>query len=369
MRTFAICAVTLAVAGVLGSSLVACSDGSNGLMGLAAGAAGSPSAGASTTNGGSPATPGAGSGNVSSMAGTDTTPTGGTGNGTGGTADPGGGGMPQAGGAPPAGGTGDTVGGAGGTAAGGTAAGGAAAGGSGGGGVVSGPFKILIVSTALEFAHDSIPDCQQMISDLGKTDPNNPWTTKVETDDLADFTDAGLKDYGMVFFCSPTGRVFSGNSKVANKAGAMTAFQNFIEKDGKAFGGIHSASDFEKTNGFPWFTNTLMGAYFQSHGGPSDPGTVVSDTTNKSHPILAGLAATYSTSDEWYVMNRDPSTQPGFKIVQRLAVDSRPLTWVKEVGAGRMFNTVRGHNKSVYKEEPFRTVVKNGILWTTKRVN
>jgi type 1 glutamine amidotransferase len=34
-----------------------------------------------------------------------------------------------------------------------------------------------------------------------------------------------------------------------------------------------------------------------------------------------------------------------------------------------MFYTARGHEPSVFSEAPFRTVVKNGILWTTKRIN
>jgi len=241
------------------------------------------------------------------------------------------------------------------------------AGGSGGGGAVSGPFKVLIISTALEFAHDSIPDCQQMVSDLGKADAANPWTTKIEGDDLADFTATGLADYGLIFSCSPTGRVFSGNPKVKDPKGAMTAFQTFIETDGKAFAGVHSASDFEKTNGFPWFTNTLMGAYFDTHDNDGTSGSVVSDMTNKDHPVLAGLSATLSSQDEWYKMNRDPGSQPGFKILQRLAADQRPLTWVKDVGKGRMFYTVRGHNKARFKEEPFRNVVKNGIYWVMRR--
>jgi len=243
----------------------------------------------------------------------------------------------------------------------------ASAGGSGGGSSTSGPFKVLIISTTLEFAHDSIPDCQQMVSDFGKADPANPWTTKIETDDLVDFTAAGLADYGLIFSCSPTGRVFSGNPKVKDPKGAMTAFQTFIETDGKAFAGVHSASDFEKTNGFPWFTNTLMGAYFDTHDNDGTSGSVVSDMTNKDHPVLAGLSATLSSQDEWYKMNRDPGSQPGFKILQRLAADQRPLTWVKDVGKGRMFYTVRGHNKARFKEEPFRNVVKNGIYWVMRR--
>lgn len=235
-----------------------------------------------------------------------------------------------------------------------------------GGSAPTGPFKALIISTALEYAHDSIGECQQMVRDLGAAETTHGWTAEVERDNLPHFTPGGLNDYALIFSCSPTGRVFSGNPQVQDKPAAMKAFQDFIEVEGKAFAGVHSASDFEKTNGFPWFTNVLMGAYFTSH--ETTAGSVVADTQNVAHPVLAGLSGNYSTKDEWYKMNRDPGSQPGFKILQRLAADSRPLTWVKDVGAGRMFYTVRGHAKEVYAEAPFRAVVKNGILWATKRV-
>jgi type 1 glutamine amidotransferase len=292
--------------------------------------------------GGSGATPTAGNGS-SPIAGSGSDPTGGTGVG---------GSTTEIGGAAPVAGS---------STGGGESMGGA------GGSMASGPFKVLIISTALEYPHDSIPDCQKMVRDLGAADTTHGWTADVETDDLPHFAPGGLNDYALIFSCSPTGRVFSGNPAVKDKPAAMKAFQDFIETDGKAFAGVHSASDFEKTNGFPWFTNVLMGAYFDSHN--TTAGSVVSDAQNMAHPVLAGLSNSYATNDEWYKMNRDPGSQPGFKVLQRLASDSRPLTWVKDVGAGRMFYTVRGHAKSVFSEAPFRAVVKNGILWTTKRVN
>ena len=33
----------------------------------------------------------------------------------------------------------------------------------------SGPFKILVLTTALDYRHDSIPDCHIMLKDLGQT--------------------------------------------------------------------------------------------------------------------------------------------------------------------------------------------------------
>ncbi|HVR01895.1 MAG TPA: hypothetical protein VMT47_07180, partial [Polyangia bacterium] len=52
-----------------------------------------------------------------------------------------------------------------GTAGAGGMAGGAAAGMTGS--LRSGPFKILVLSTTLEFRHDSIPNGLQMLTDLG----------------------------------------------------------------------------------------------------------------------------------------------------------------------------------------------------------
>jgi type 1 glutamine amidotransferase len=224
------------------------------------------------------------------------------------------------------------------------------------------------LSTVLDFRHDSIPECQKMVADLGKLDPNNQWTTQIETDDLVDFTDAGLKPFGMLFWCSPTGTVFSNNPKVKDKAVAMKALQTYVEGGG-AWGGVHSATDFEKSNGFPWFTNTLTGAYFVDHDPDGTAGTVQVQSTFTSHPVMKGLSSAYSTQDEWYKMNRDVSAQPGFQILARLAKDNRPLVWVKEIMNGRMFYTVRGHNKTVFAEKEYRTLVQNGIMWATRRVN
>jgi len=372
MRTYTIGAVTLTVAAALATLLGACNDGSGNIPGTA----GSANAGA-----GAPAGPAGGSGNVagaasgplggsSSMAGAGDQPIGGAPPATGGTGD--------SGGAPPV-----VTGGSGGASGGAPGGAGAANGGAAGSGTVSGPFKILILSTTLEFHHDSIPDCQYMLglesakAEVLKRWPqatpiSTAWTSDLATDDLAQFTDATLKNYAMVFSCSPTGTVFSNNPKVKDKAAAMAALQHYIEGGG-AWGGVHSATDFEKTNGFPWFINTLAGAYFVDHSADGTSGTVQTESANATSPVLAGLKTTYPTQDEWYKMNRDVSAQPGFTILQRLAADNRPLTWTKEVAnpaggmGGRMFYTVRGHNQSVFKETEFRKLVLQGIQWATRR--
>jgi type 1 glutamine amidotransferase len=377
MRTFTFFTATLGLAALLG----ACSDGS----GLVPGAGGTGDTSNTTNAVGGQST--AGSGTVIPNAGTSNTTagtaatTGGTGTTTAGTSS---GGSDSTAGTS-SGGTGTTTG--------GTDSGG----GTGGTPPVdpySGPFKILVLSTTLDFHHDSIPICDLMVgvesvraaveADRGKQQPNlgalpdtmpvgtkpgSSWTADLATDDLAQFTDEGLKPYAMVFSCNPTGTVFSNNPKVKDKAVAMAALQKFVENGG-AWGGVHSATDFEKTNGYPWFINTLVGAYFDHHDNDGTSGTVQIQNMFTTHPVMKDMPATWSTSDEWYYMNRDVSAQPGFQILERLASDNRPVTWVKEFGMGRMFYTIRGHNKNVYDKEPdFRKLVRNGILWATHRLN
>lgn len=264
----------------------------------------------------------------------------------------------------------------------GTAGGGASGtdpGGSGGRDAYAGPFKILILTTALEYRHDSIPDCLRMLADLGQysdnqmpagTKPGSQFTTLIENDDLADFTTSGLKDYGMLFFCAPQGNVFSDNPQVQNKAGAMSALQEYVEGGG-AWGGVHSATDFETKGGFPWYTNTLVGAYAQSwDADPATPGTIQVEADYADHPIMRKVPPTWSVPDEWFKMNRDVGARPGFQIVSRLTRDDRPVVWIKDFGtnAGRMFYTIRGHLPAVYDEPEFRQLVLNGILWATHRL-
>lgn len=241
----------------------------------------------------------------------------------------------------------------------------------------TGEFKILVLSKALDFAHESISACQAMLKELGATPdanmpagtkPGSQFSTTIANADLSDFSDDKLKNYAMLFWCNPTGPVFSSGG--SNGKIGMAAIQKFVEGGG-AWGGVHSAADFERSNGFPWFTDTLLGGFFDRHDMDGTEGTVQVDAAFASHPVLRGVPATWSTQDEWYYMNRDIASLPGFKVLSRLTTDDRPVVWVKEFGtdrAGRMFYTIRGHASSVFKEPDFRTLVLNGILWSTHRL-
>jgi type 1 glutamine amidotransferase len=247
----------------------------------------------------------------------------------------------------------------------------------------SGPFKVLVLSKALEYVHASIPDCQQMLRELGATTdanlppgskPGSQFTIDIANLDLSDFTDAKLAGYGAVFSCNPQGTVFSTGG--ANGKIGMAAIQKWVEGGG-ALDGVHSASDFEKTNGWPWLTNDLMGGYFALHDDCCPPGIMQVQAPFADHPVVRGIPATWNCAEEWYVMNRDIEQQPGFKVLMKATAqgsanhpEPRPSVWTKEFGTnGRMFYTIRGHDTSAYKEPIFRKLIHQGVLWSTHRMN
>jgi uncharacterized protein len=350
---------------------LACDDGSSRYRAKVADAAAGvapPGSGGSTpsptpTTGGTTGEPGSGGTGGSIGA------TGGTPGGTGGRG--GSGGTPGAGGAPPAGG----------------------AGGAGGrmmtpdaavtppqqdaAAPATGGFRMLVLSKALEYRHDSIPVCQQMLRDLGNTPdanlpqgatPGSQWTVTIAKEDLSEFTDEGLKPYTIILWCNPTGTVFTSGG--VNGATGKAAIEKYLTTGG-AWGGVHSATDFENTQGWPWFQDQVNGGNFASHDGDGTPGSVVwqPGPVAMNHPVIRGINSPWNCGDEWYRLNRNPETLPGFVILGKLGTDQRPAVWVREIpGGGRSFYTIRGHNPTVYAEPNFRRLIHQGVLWAVRRI-
>jgi type 1 glutamine amidotransferase len=310
----------------------------------------------------------------------------------------------------------------------------------------SGPFNVLVLSLTKGYHHDSIPAIHQMLRDLGPcvdsascaragdeaiagAKPNSAFTIKIAgagpecandpteampgcdgnaclpgsilpgstasgcavdpakiTTILSEFSEANLRNYQMIFFANPTGDDFS-SSGPAGLAG-MIAVQKFIEAGG-AFVGLHSAGDFEQSNGFPFYTSTMIGTTFSFlRNNDNTPGDVVVPQAFVNHPVVRGLPAPWSTIDEWYVMKQDVSTLPGFQVLAKLSAvttasstdppaNGRPVVWVKEFPpldpagtlTGRVFYTIRGHNILRYQEATMRKLVHQAILWTAHRLN
>jgi len=379
MRCSPICAASIALV----ASVVGCSDGSVGGAPTGASGSGNSTAGTSSTGG---STPGA-SGTGPSTAGTGVVTDGGSS--SPGTAGSGSGGA--SGSAAMTAGTGGmmttTTAGAAGTSSGG---GGSGAGGTGGGGLKTGPFKILVLSTTLEFHHDSIATCDTMLNDLGKaTAPERATITGLAADTtwtvdhmgtdpkaanyFSEMTAENLAKYDILYSNNPTGPVFTQAPDGANK---KMVFQTWFDGGG-SWAGQHSATDFENNSRWTWWDDHVAGGWFVDHDGPTTPGTISWQSQYADHPIVKGLTSPWNTSDEWYIMNRDIESVPGFKILGKVTVSTsskpngaqpRPAVWITDTGKGRGFYTIRGHDISRYAEPEFRQLMLRGLLWDAHRL-
>jgi len=287
---------------------------------------------------------------------------------------------------------GSAVAGRGGTSAAGTTGAGGSAGTGGSTGTLrTGPFKILMLTSTLEFKHDSIPTCLTMLQDLGKAtaperakiaglaadttwtiDQISPDTTKSTY--FSEVSADNLKNYEMFYSNNPTGPVFTNAPSGAQKKQIFVDYWN----NGGGWAGQHSASDFENNNKWTWFQDNIDGGWFVDHDNPLTPGTVNTQTDQVNHPIMKGLPTPWSTSDEWYIMNRNIEAVPGFKILAKVTVTNsskgttpRPAVWVTEnanAKGGRAFYTIKGHSQSNYSESQFRDLMLRGILWSVHRL-
>ena len=385
--------LSTAMIGTVALLSVHCTDGSVGVPVAGSGGATGAGTGGAVASGGANGSGGSGSGSggASASGGSTGVSGGATGNsggatGSGGSGTATGGSGTASGGATGTGGAGTASGGA-------TGTGGAGTGGAAGGstGLRAGPFKILVMSTSLEFGHDSIPTCFKMLQDLGKaTAPerakitglgaDTTWTvdqmgsTPSAANYFSEVTADNLKNYEMFYSNNPTGPVFTRAPEAAQK---KMIFQDWWTNGG-AWAGQHSASDFEKTNGgsWNWWHDNIDGAYFVDHDNPNTNGTITWQPEYVNHPIVKGLPSPYSSGEEWYLMNRNVEAVTGFKVLGKVQVTNsskgttpRPAVWINEnPKGGRAFYTVKGHSQSTYSEAAFRDMMLRGILWAVHRL-
>ena len=395
--------LTTAIVSMLALALVQCKDG--GYVGPGAGGttgAGNESGGGTTGSAGTGVATGmAGTGDTAGTTGTaGSTPVGsaGTTGMAGSTGDAGTTGTAGTTGNAGTTGVAGTTGAAGTTAAGGRggtgttgSAGTTGAGGTMATGLRSGPFKIIMLTSTLEFKHDSIPTCLTMLQALGQANAperskipglaaDSTWTVDQISPDttkstyFSEVSADNLKNYELFYSNNPTGPVFTNAPSGAQKKQIFVDYWN----NGGSWAGQHSATDFENNNRWTWFNDNIDGGWFTDHDPPLTNGTVNWQPSEVNHPILKGLPTPWSTPEEWYVMNRNIEAVPGFKILAKVTVTNsskgttpRPAVWVTEnanAKGGRSFYTVKGHSQSAYTEPQFRELMLRGILWAVHRL-
>ena len=203
------------------------------------------------------------------------------------------------------------------------------------------PKKLLVVTVTKGFLHSSIPTAEKVLADVGKTSGAFTVDYARNEQEIAEkMTPDALKQYDGAIFANTTGDL------------PLPDKQAFIDwvKSGKAFVGMHSASD--TFHGFRPYIE-MLGGEFQKHHSQV---RVACQNHDLKHPATRHLGATFTVFDEIYLQKNFHRDQ----VHVLLALDAHPndktpgfypISWCKEFGNGRVFYTSLGHREDIWDAE------------------
>jgi uncharacterized protein len=180
----------------------------------------------------------------------------------------------------------------------------------------------------------------------------------VHTEDVSWISADRLRDFDAVWFFTSGELPLTAQQKLD-----LLAFV----RDGKGFGGSHSATDTLYT--WPEY-GELIGGIFESHPWVQEATVDVEDPEN---PIVAHVAPSFRAEEEFYqfrALSRDT-------VRVLLTLDTRglnpnppdvPLAWVRPYGKGRVFYSAFGHFPISFRSPPLRTMLRQALLWLTGEI-
>jgi type 1 glutamine amidotransferase len=202
--------------------------------------------------------------------------------------------------------------------------------------------KVLIYGVTTGFRHDSITAAAMAITTAaeakGLTTELVGCTDATNKPDATKFTAEALAGYGAVILLAMSGEPFG--------YPATTEIQNLIDyvQGGGALIGIEDADHcYDGTFGHPATPSyvNLIGNDFSGHPGGVAPATCTTVGTQES---VALLPATFATDDEIYAETMfRADNQVVLTCVSSADGTKRPISYVREEGAGRVFYTALGH--------------------------
>ena len=247
------------------------------------------------------------------------------------------------------------------------------------------PKRALVVTTTMGFRHSSIPTAERVLATIATnsgvfsvefarvepTDPEfkgadgKPDSSKVKAAIARVLEEkmnvAALKNYDLIIFANTTGGRSAGDLPLPDKQ----AFLDWI-KSGKAFVGMHSATDTFRGHQPVDSYVEMIGGEFKSH--PPGLYDVVCNIEDPKHPACADFQKPYEVKDEIYMLNafhRD-------RVHMLLSLDKHPrdrsegyfpIAWCKEYGKGKVFYTSLGHAETVWEDPIYQKHILGGIKW------
>jgi type 1 glutamine amidotransferase len=224
--------------------------------------------------------------------------------------------------------------------------------------------KVLVFSMTIGFVHPSIPTGHKVLKEIGE---KSGAFEAVVSDDLSNFNPDKIKDFDAIIFCNTTS---THDNDLPFSDEQKKAFIDFV-KNGKAFIGIHSATDtFYKWDEY----GDMIGAHFDGHPWTSD--VTVGYKVEKRNAITEMWPDHFSLTEETYQMG-PPYDRSKLNVLISIDVDKadmkRPgikrtdkdfaVSWIKPYGKGRVFYTSLGHNDTVWNDPKYQAHLLAGIEW------
>ncbi len=215
------------------------------------------------------------------------------------------------------------------------------------------PRKMLVFWKCEGFFHTVIPVANKALQIMGEK--TGAFEVTVVTDDYSVFNAETLKQFDAICLNNTTGLKFNPQSTPER----CQALMDFVQS-GKGLIGIHAAAD--NFNEWPE-GQELMGNRFTGHpwGGG---GTWAFKIDEPDHPLMAPFKGQgFKLSDEIYrtepplysrdkmyvLMSLDTSDPTTRNVREWKDSDSDTgITWIKEVGKGRLFYCSFGHNDAIF---------------------
>jgi uncharacterized protein len=220
------------------------------------------------------------------------------------------------------------------------------------------PKKLLVVTVTKGFRHSSIPTAESVIEKLAKNN-DKLVVDFVRTDEemKRKMTPEALKSYDGFIFANT-----SGTLPLPDKEAFLEAIRG-----GKAFIGMHAASDtFRSKDGVDPYIE-MLGGEFQWHG---DQVGVECRIHDSQHPSTTHFEGPWSIEREEIYIFQNYDRR---RVHDLLALDRHPnkpeerghfpVSWCRQYGQGKVFYTSLGHREDIWENELYQQHIEGGILW------